>query len=187
MELTGVLRALCAGREQWADMSHNTPLRETARAWYYAAADAAAALVGRLRRRTNRTHLHERIERLAGDIVAIAESIEADLAQLSGGADLTNVARLCTRSKTLAEQSARLRGGTAEVEDVANRLHDEHWRMVNLRSELDALMVRRRDGDSSLRMCKFATGGKPARSRWSSTLSHTSSHAGSHTTRSTLD
>lgn len=167
-------------------MSHNNRFRETVRSWYFAAADAMEHLAGKLRTRTNRTHLHERIERLAEEIVAIAESIEADLAQLPAGSDLTNVARLCTRSKTMAEQNARPRG-KVDLEDVANRLHDEHWRMVNLRSELDALMVRRRDGDSSLRMCKFATGGKPSRSRWSSTLSHTSSHAHSHTTRSTID
>jgi hypothetical protein len=164
-------------------MSNQHRFRETARTWYFAVAEAVAGLFGR----KNRTHLHERIERLAEEIIAVAESIEADLAQLPAGSDLSNVARQCTRSRKLAEESARQRwSNLSEAEDAANRLHDDHWRVVNLRSELDALMVRRRDGDSS-RMCKFATGSKPVRSRWSSTLSHTSSHANSHTTRSTLD
>lgn len=159
---------------------------ETLRTWYFATTEAARAIAERFRGRGKRTHLHERIDHLAEEIIAVADSIEADLAQMAAGSDLASVARQCTRSRKIAEQIVRQRWGTlVDAEDAANRLHDNHWRMVNLRSELDVLMVRRRDGDSS-RMCKFATGSKPVRSRWSSTLSHTSSHA-SHTTRSSLE
>jgi hypothetical protein len=171
-----------------AAMKHMHRLRETARTWYFAAAEAAVAIAQKFSVRKNRTHLEERIERLADEIIAVAESIEADLAQLPAGSDLSHLARQCTRSRKLADQSSRQRvASVGDMEEVANQLHDDHWRVVNLRSDMDALIVRRRDGDTNPRSCKFATGSKPARSRWSSTLSHTSSHAGSHTTRSSLE
>ena len=76
--------------------------------------------------------------------------------------------------RRIVEAAARIGHASPDVlEDAVARLHDGHWAIVNLRSELDAHIAARRSGKEPVRSCRFATGSKPVRSRFSSTGSLT--------------
>lgn len=138
---------------------------------------ASLALTHRRRREATRLHA----ERLAAEIMEVAESIQIDLVDLPDRSDLVDFARQTERCRQQAEEASRT--GTCSIvalEDAVGHLHEGHRRIVNLRSELDALLAARRRGKDVPRACKFATGSKPVRSRWASTTS-------SHTRSTTLD
>ena len=105
----------------------------------------------------------------------MARSIEQDLKDLPRTTELADLASRCRERRQHAQQ-ATSRWRSADASGLADRLHDDHWRMVNLRSELDSIMSgRRREKSTESRSCKFATGSKPVRSRYSTISSLTRS------------
>jgi hypothetical protein len=138
---------------------------------------ASLALTHRRRRAVTRLHA----ERLAAEIMEVAESIQIDLVDLPDRSDLMDFSRQTEHCRQQAEAAARTGGNSlAALDEAVGHLHEGHRRIVNLRSELDALLAARRRGKDVPRACKFATGSKPVRSRWASTTS-------SHTRSTTLD
>jgi hypothetical protein len=126
------------------------------------------------RRRRTATRLHA--ERLANEIIEVAESIQIDLVDLPDRSDLMDFAHQTERCRQQAEEAGRTRASSIlALEDAVGHLHEGHRRIVNLRSELDALLAARRRGKDVPRACRFATGSKPVRSRWASTSSPTRS------------
>jgi hypothetical protein len=145
------------------------------------AAAAVIAIVVVRRRKRGRHDSQDRIAHLAAEIIDVARSIEQDLRELPRTTELADLAARCKERRQRA-QEATSRWRSSDPSELADRLHDDHWRMVNLRSELDSIMSgRRREKSTESRSCKFATGSKPVRSRFStSTLSRS-------TTTTTLD
>jgi hypothetical protein len=92
------------------------------------------------RRRRTATRLHA--ERLANEIIEVAESIQIDLVDLPDRSDLMDFAHQTERCRRQAEEAGRTRAGPiAALEDAVGHLHEGHRRIVNLRSELDALLA----------------------------------------------
>ncbi len=140
---------------------------------------AAATLAGlgafwmlRLQRRRSLRQQH--VERLAAEIVQVAQSIEVDLRSLPRTSEAAELAQRGADCRTRARQVATSRCRTPDALDEAiGQLHEDHRRIVDLRWELDAVMAERRTGQPVPRSCKFATGSKPTRSRWATTSLHT--------------
>lgn len=83
--------------------------------------------------------------RLADDIAAIAETIEADLARLNGQASANALRGCCREYRQRADdtfaQRRVLRALDADaLEQRVELLHDDHRRIVNLRSEVDSAL-----------------------------------------------
>ncbi|MBC5785206.1 hypothetical protein H8N03_19825 [Ramlibacter sp. USB13] len=140
------------------------------RGWWIATGLLAAVgawVLARLRRRRTERHLH--VARLAAEIVEVARSIEADLQELPRTSEAVELARRCgeCRRRTTDTASRRLRDDA--LEDAIGQLHDDHRRVVDLRSEVDVLMVAKRSGQPVSRELRFARGTKPGRSRFTTT------------------
>jgi hypothetical protein len=146
--------------------------------WGALALGAAAAFVlGRVRRK--RSHWHQHVQRLAAEIIEVAESMQIDVQSLPRTSDVADLARRCNECRARAEDASSRRLTSHEaLEEAIAQLHDDHRRVVDLRSELDAQIAHRRSGAPVARVCKFATGSKPSRSRWATTGLHTSSSFG---------
>jgi neutral trehalase len=139
--------------------------------WLLSPARAAVAL---LRRGPTRQQHQQRIQRLAEESIDVARSMEADLRDLRRSAELEQLYEHVKECRGRARQAtSRWRPGK-DLEETAEQLHQDHWRIVSLRSELDAIMSGRpRERGTNTRSCKFATGSKPVRSRWSTISSPT--------------
>lgn len=119
-----------------------------------------------------RQQQQQRIQRLAEEIIEVARSTEADVRQLPRTAELEYVFVKTRECRVRAQQATALWRSRKDLGETAEQLHQDHWRVVTLRSELDGIMSgRRRERGTSTRSCKFATGSRPVRSRWS-TISH---------------
>jgi len=142
-------------------------------AWLLAVMPIAVVVaLARAHLRRRRDVRRQHVQRLAAEIVEIALSIAHDLETLPRTSDAVDLARRCGDCRTRAEEAAGPRNISVQgIDGALRQLHDDHLRIVDLRSEVDAAMAARRSGKPVVRSCKFATGSKPARSRWSSTLS----------------
>jgi hypothetical protein len=115
----------------------------------------------------------QRIQRLAEEIIEVAQSMEADLRQLPRTAELQHLFAHSRECRVRAQQ-ATSRWRRRDLQATGEQLHQDHWRVVSLRSELDAIMSGRpRERGTITRSCRFATGSKPVRSRWSTISSPT--------------
>lgn len=146
--------------------------------WLVAAGITAVAAAAWYIVRTRRSHEVERqVLRLASDIVAVAGTVDADLGRVAGDAAFTKFANRCRecgeRARDALQQGKALR--QVEVESLTGillMLHDDHRRMVDLRSELDralAAWLDARGGDGP-QVFKFV---RPRRSAWPSSAFHT--------------
>lgn len=119
--------------------------------WRWALAAAAAALSALLlrawlvRRRESRDAVQHAV-RLADDIVEVADTIEADLQKLKGRAEWPALEARCRECRERADQArTRWRALPAfepdALQDLVERLHDDHRRVVNLRSEVDLALA----------------------------------------------
>lgn len=111
-------------------------------------AGAAALIAWRLRRRQHR-RLVANVIWLASDIVSIAESIEEDLDGGSYRGALGGVRSRCQEYRARAEafvlhEDRVRRLPPPRVTAILHTLHDEHRRMVDLRSEVDSALAARR-------------------------------------------
>lgn len=133
--------------------------------------NATAALARLLRR--DRLQDEHRIRHLAGEIIDVARSIESDVRQLARTNELADIAAHARECRHRA-QEATSRWRRRNRAKVADQLHQDHWHVVTMRSELDAIMSgRRRERGTTTRSCKFAMGSRPVRSRWSTLISLT--------------
>jgi hypothetical protein len=124
------------------------------------------------RRGPSRQQEQQRIQRLADEIIEVARSMEADVRQLPRTAELEYVFKHTRECRIRAQQATSMWRARKDMAQTAEQLHQDHWRVVSLRSELDGIMSgRRRERGTTTRSCKFATGSRPLRSRWS-TISH---------------
>lgn len=116
----------------------------------------------------SRQQQQQRIQRLAEEIIEVARSTEADVRQLPRTAELEYVFVKTRECRVRAQQATSLFRSRKDLGDTAEQLHQDHWRVVTLRSELDGIMSgRRRERGTTTRSCKFAAGSRPVRSRWS--------------------
>ncbi|HEY0826334.1 MAG TPA: LPXTG cell wall anchor domain-containing protein [Ramlibacter sp.] len=146
---------------------------------WLAAAGAAllsAAVLYLFRRR--RGHEVERdVVRLASHIVAVADTVEADLARVAGEPGFTRFANRCRECSERAHGALQLGRAlrAVEIESLTGTLlmlHDDHRRMVDLRSELDRALgawLDARGGDGP-QVFRFV---RPRRSGWPSSAFHT--------------
>lgn len=135
---------------------------------FAALAAAAGWVVRRLRRQRGDRQLH--VQRLAAEIVEVARSIEVDLRDLPHGNQVVDLARRCAECRSRTEETAGQRRMNEDaLEDAIGQLHDDHRRVVDLRSEVDVLMVAHRSGQPVSREYRFSTGSKPGRSRFATT------------------
>jgi hypothetical protein len=142
--------------------------------WIAATTAAAVGAFWALRTQRRRRQRQEHVGRLAGEIVQVAQSIEADLLSLPRTTEVADLARRAAECRVRATNIGSSRCRTAQaLNEAVGQLHDDHRRVVDLRWELDAVMAERRTGHSAPRSCKFATGSKPNRSRWATTGLHT--------------
>jgi hypothetical protein len=130
-----------------------------------AVAAAVAWVVRRLRRQRGERELH--VQRLAKEIVEVARSIDVDLRALPRTTEALDLARRCGECRGRTELLARRRRLNEDaLEGAIGQLHDDHRRVVNLRSEVDLLMAARRSTPDSSRVVRFS---KPPRSRFVTT------------------
>lgn len=136
---------------------------------------AAVALCFFERRRSQ--DVERQVLHLASDIVGVAATVDADLARVAGEPDFTRFANRCSecseRSRDALKQGRALRGVDREsLTGTLLMLHDDHRRMVDLRSELDRALgawldARGGDGPQAFRFVA------PRRSAWPSSAFHT--------------
>jgi hypothetical protein len=140
--------------------------------------DTLAPLFGRTRQK--RSHWHQHVERLSAEIIEVAESIQIDLQSLPRTSEVADLAHRCNACRGRTEEVAARRLVSQEALEAAiAQLHDDHRRVVDLRSELDARIAHKRTGVPVVRARKVATTtSKPGRSHWASTGLHTSSSFG---------
>lgn len=120
-----------------------------------------------------RRYLRQRIDRLAAEVLEVADSIRGELEQFLPGSNGASLAQRCDECRVHALEATP--SPWLSLEPLTKRcrhLHDVHRRIVDLRSELDAVLYAQRHGKAA-RACRFATGSRPVRSRWSSTGSPT--------------
>jgi hypothetical protein len=116
----------------------------------------------------------QRIQRLAEEIIEVARSMEADVRQLPRTAELEHLFAHSRECRVRAQQATSRWRRRKDLQEIGEQLHQDHWRVVSLRSELDAIMSGRpRERGTITRSCRFATGSKPVRSRWSTISSPT--------------
>lgn len=133
-------------------------------------AGPAAALLPQ--RGPTRQQEQQRIRRLAGEIIEVARSIEADARRMAPTPELEYLDGHARQCRVRAQQATSRWNAPRGLDQAAEQIHQDHWRVVTLRSELDGIMSgRRRERGSNTRSCRYATGSRPVRSRWS-TLSH---------------
>lgn len=110
------------------------------------------------------------IMRLAVDIVEVAGSVEADLATVSRDANFAPFPLRChdyaQRAKdALAEGKALRQREPDSLSIILLELHDDHRRIVNLRSELDRALVRKAEANGQDRS-RIISYGRCKPSRW---------------------
>jgi hypothetical protein len=127
------------------------------------------------RRKSARNHLR----RLALDIRGVAQTIEADLAACADSGPGKVLSARCREIRLRVEAAGARVGfwrlsGTPSLKRRLEDMHEEHRRIVDLRSDADAVVAAMRDGEREERSCKFATRSKPQRSRPPGSGSHSS-------------
>jgi hypothetical protein len=135
--------------------------------WVVAIAAALVAIVALRQWSVHRSHTRKAAAhalRLADDIASVAETIEADLSKLAGHESLEALRARCRESRERADEAFARRRTLARLDvdilqELVDGLHDDHRRVVNLRSEVDAALA----GTRGSRIYKFA-----ARSRFPS-------------------
>jgi hypothetical protein len=140
------------------------------RTWWMTTAVLAAVgtwALGRLLRRRTERHLH--VERLAAEIVEVARSIEFDLQGLPRTSEAVNLARRCMECRSRTESAAGRRLRDEALEAAIGQLHDDHRRVVDLRSQVDVLRAAKRCGQPVNGEVRFAASSKPGRSRFATT------------------
>ena len=137
--------------------------------WLVTAALAAvgALALGRSLQRRSARHLH--VERLAAEIVEVARSIEVDLHELPRTSEALALGRRCSECCNRTRSAAGRRLKDEALEEAIAQLHDDHRRVVDLRSEVDVLMAAKRSGQPVSRELRFAKSTKPGRSRFATT------------------
>ena len=115
------------------------------------------------------------ILRLASDIVAVAGTVDADLSRVAEDPSFTRFANRCRECSERANEALQEGKGLRQLE--AERLtgfllmlHDDHRRMVDLRSELDRALAAWLDarGHDGPPVFKFM---RAKRSAWPSSIS----------------
>jgi hypothetical protein len=119
-------------------------------------------------RRGDRTVRH--IVRLAVDIADVAGSVEADLASVSGEAAFASFPLRChdyaQRAKHALQEGRALRYREPDsLSIILLELHDDHRRIVDLRSELDRALARKADASGHDRS-RIISYGRSKPSRW---------------------
>ena len=140
------------------------------RSWWMVTAALAALgawALGRVVQRRSARPLH--VQRLAAEIVEVARSIEADLQDLARTSDAVDLARRCGECRRRTESVVGRRLKDDALEGAIGQLHDDHRRVVDLRSEVDVLMAAKRSGQPVSRELRFAKSTKPGRSRFATT------------------
>ena len=134
-----------------------------------AAANLAALLLPQAVR-SEHSHWRQHVERLAGEIVEVARSIEQDLQALPRTSEVADLARRCRECHRRAERAATVSPIRASaLEEALGQLHEDHRRMVDLRSQIDLLLVAHRSGKPAGRAVCFTHTSKPGRSRFATT------------------
>jgi hypothetical protein len=137
--------------------------------WIVAAAMALVALLALdawfARRNRTRTIVRHAL-RLADDIAGVAETIEADLSRLDGYASVEPLRSRCREDRQRADEAFARRKSLDRMEadaleDLVDRLHDDHRRIVNLRSDVDSALSGSSTGS---RIYKFARSRFPSSS-----------------------
>ena len=111
-----------------------------------AAGLAALGLRAWLQRRHGGREAARHAVRLADDIAVIAETIEGDLGLLASHGSLTALRARCRECRERADDAYQRRNQISKLdpfalEDLVERLHDDHRRIVNLRSEVDLALA----------------------------------------------
>ena len=108
----------------------------------------AAALVFKhwVSRRLRSRDAVQHAARLADDIGAVADTIEADLVRLKGSASWAALDARCNECRERADQASAQRRLIVRLEpdalqDLVEHLHEDHRRVVNLRSEVDLALA----------------------------------------------
>jgi hypothetical protein len=117
--------------------------------WVLAGASALLALLAFRAWWSRRHHGRDAVRhvlRLADEIAAIAETIEADLGRLSGHAPLNALRARCRESRERADNTFQRRKSLDRLdvyalEDLVGHLHDDHRRIVDLRWEVDSALA----------------------------------------------
>ena len=127
----------------------------------------AAAVYFAVRRRGDGTVRH--IMRLAVEIADVADSIDADLAPLRD-ADFAAFPLRCRDSAVrardaMAEGKALRQREPDSLSIILLELHDDHRRIVDLRSELDRALARKADASGQDRS-RIISYGRAKPSRW---------------------
>jgi hypothetical protein len=136
-------------------------------------ARVAAAIAGVLipgSQRRPRSHLHQHLERLAAEIVEVARSVEADLEALPQTSAVADLARRCGDCRRRAHEAASAqRLGADALQAAISQLHEDHRRVVDLRSDVDVVLAASRSGKPVSRAVCYANTSKPGRSRFATT------------------
>jgi hypothetical protein len=142
-------------------------------------AAAGTALFGAgalcLFRRRRGVDEERQILRLASDIVAVAATVDADLSRVASDASFIKFANRCRECSERAHEALKEGKGlrlleTERLTSTLLLLHDDHRRMVDLRSELDRALAAWLDarGHEAPQIFKFV---RPKRSAWPSSIS----------------
>ena len=140
------------------------------RTWWLVTAGLAtvgALALGRAQHGRSARQLH--VERLAAEIVEVARSIEVDLHELPRTSAALELGRRCSECCRRTRSAAGRRLKDEALEEAIGQLHDDHRRVVDLRSEVDVLMAAKRSGQPVSRELRFAKNTKPGRSRFATT------------------
>ena len=136
--------------------------------WIVAVAGAVVALLALeawfARRNHTRTVVRHALH-LADDIAGVAETIEADLSRLGGHASVEALRARCRADRLRADEAFCRRRSLDRLEldalqALVDQLHDDHRRIVNLRSDVDSAL----SGSSGSRIYKFARSRFPSSS-----------------------
>ncbi len=144
--------------------------------WLAAAGTAlcGAGVICLFRRRRGMDE-ERQVLRLASDIIAVAATVHADLARVAGDASFTRFANRCRECSERAHEALKEGKGLRQLEmerltGILLMLHDDHRRMVDLRSELDRALASWLDarGHDGPPIFKFV---RAKRSAWPSSIS----------------
>lgn len=142
-------------------------------------AAVGAALLGAgaicLFRRRRGADEERQVLRLASDIVGVAGTVDADLARVAPDSSFIKFANRCRECSERAHDALKEGRGLRQMEAerltaILLLLHDDHRRMVDLRSELDRALAAWLDarGHDGPPVFKFV---QPRRSAWPSSIS----------------
>ena len=117
--------------------------------WVLAGAAALGAALVLRRWLSHRLHSRDAVLhaiRLADDIGLVADTIEGDLLRLKGTPSWAALDARCNECRERADQASAQRRMLARLEadaleDLVGHLHEDHRRVVNLRSDVDLALA----------------------------------------------